>query len=115
MTTRTALLHLEPLTYWIRLEDMVPEAGINDRLIEQARRGLLLVQSDRDLVTWIQETEGLLQLVDTQLRQSGGDDYPELVEIARSTPAVDSLRSLLMAMRGPEPVELRPCAIPGGE
>ena len=99
MTTQAALLHLEPLTYWIRLEDMVPEPRISDRLIEQARRGLLLIQSDSDLEVWIQETEGLLQLVDTQLRQTGGDDYPDLVEIARSTPAVDSLRSLLMARR----------------
>ena len=90
--------HTESLTYWIRLEDMLQEPRIGRRLIEHAHRGRLLMQSHGDPVAWIQQAEALVQLVETQIRQAGGTDYPDLVDLARSTPAVDSLQSLLAAM-----------------
>ncbi len=97
MTTLTAV-DLEPLTYWLRLEDVLEDPGIDDRLIDEARRGLVLLQSGNDLMSWIRESESLLRQVDSEFRRVCGDTHPELIAVAMAAPALDSLRSLLTSI-----------------
>ena len=86
---------LEPLTYWLRIEDIVMEPGIGVRLTEQAVEGVFLLQTGGDLMRWIEESESLLRLIDRELHRTAGVGYPDLVDIAMATPQVESLQSLL--------------------
>lgn len=72
---------------------MVPEPGIDDRLIEQARRGLLLLQTDGDLTEWIRESGSLLREVDVQLHRVGAA-ASETVAVGRSAPAFECPRAV---------------------
>jgi hypothetical protein len=102
VTTETALL-IEPLTYWLRIEDIVSEPRIGIRLINKAAEGQFLVESGDDLSAWIDEAEALLHLVDSELRLLTGSDYPQLSAIVMSMPPIESLRSMLalaLASRG---------------
>ncbi len=94
MTTINTVL-LEPLTYWLRIEDVVREPRIGVRLINKAAEGQLLMESGDDLAEWIGESEALLRLVDSELRDTAGGDYPQLLAIVMSMPPMESLRSML--------------------
>ncbi len=94
MTTETAVW-LEPLTYWLRIEDIVSEPRIGVRLVNQATEGQFLLASGDDLAGWIDESEALLQSLQSELCHGPGSDYPQLLDIVMSMPPVESLRSVL--------------------
>ena len=60
---------LESLSYWVRLDDLVPIPDIENRLIEHARRGLLLRRANEDPTDWIEQSELLLRDVDFEPRR----------------------------------------------
>jgi len=91
---------LEPLTYWLRIDDIISEPGIGERLTRQAVEGVFLLQTGGDLTAWIDASEVLLRLIDSDLRLTAGAGYPELIDIAMATPQVESLQSLLAAVPG---------------
>ena len=97
--TNATVAHVEPLTYWVRIEDIIAEPGIDSRLIKQAFRGLLTLEGGGDLASWVEESERLLDLVDLHLARIGEPDSESLQQIGRSAPVVESLRSLLAALR----------------
>ncbi len=99
MITQTSVW-LEPLTYWLRIEDLVTEPRIGDRLVEKADEGAFLLNCGGDLVRWIGESESLLQVIDAELRHTGGADYFDLAEIVMSMPQVESLQAVLGEVRG---------------
>lgn len=101
MTTDTAVW-LEPLTYWLRIEDLVTKPRIGLRLINQATEGQVLLESGDSLVAWVHESEALLQSIDSELRRTTGSDYLHLLDIVMSMPPVESLRSMLAAATRPE-------------
>ncbi len=94
MITQTSVW-LEPLTYWLRIEDLVTEPRIGERLAAKAEEGTFLLQTGGDVVRWIGESESLLQIIDAELRHTGGSDYFELAEIVMSMPQVETLNALL--------------------
>jgi len=99
MTTQMSVA-LEPLTYWLRIDDIISEPGIGERLTKQAVEGVFLLQSGDDLTGWIDASEVLLRLIETELRLTAGAGYPELIDIAMATPQVESLESLLATVPG---------------
>ena len=101
---------LEPLTYWLRLEDLLADTAINDRLIDQARRGLQMLQAGADLANWARESESLLREGDDRLREVGVGG-PELVSIGHSAPSVESLRSVLEAITEVRPTIAAPVEV----
>ncbi len=94
MTTEAAVW-LEPLTYWLRIEDVVSEPRIGLRLVNHAAEGQVLLASGDDLAGWIDESEALLQSVGSELCHEAGGEYPQLLDIVMSMPPVESLRSML--------------------
>jgi len=86
-----------PLTYWLRLEDVLADPQIDDRLIDHAHRGLRLLQADEDLDGWTAEARLLLRMVDDHL-QVAGASAPDLIAVCQAAPAVESLRSVLQTV-----------------
>ena len=65
------------MTYWLRLEDIVPQPGIDDRLIEQARRDLensqtTLNQQKKQLGKDRGKRKSIIGSLDKQLKKQGG-------------------------------------------
>jgi hypothetical protein len=112
MTTANPAV-FESLTYWHRLEDILPYTPRPAPLTAPPRRGLNRLQDGGDMAAWVRESESLLRDVDERLRYVGAA-APELLDIGRAAPAVESLRSVLSALHSRSPAGIEKATFPPG-